>query len=89
VLRAWSSSLPWSSTPARLCLPRRYIGAVLVFHGLHFATEDAHRLTDALCECRQLGCTEQQQDDRENNEQVPSSQIAEHPITSFGRPRLL
>jgi hypothetical protein len=42
--------------------------SVLVFHGLDLAAEDAHRLPEAASETGELGRTEKEYDDDEDDE---------------------
>jgi hypothetical protein len=44
----------------------------------HLALEDAHRLRDAAGERRQLRAAEQQNDDAQDDEEVPASEVSQH-----------
>ena len=55
-------------------------GRIVVLHGLHLALEDASGLTHALGQRGELGGTEQQQDDDEQDPQVRTGEQVTHNI---------
>jgi hypothetical protein len=47
---------------------------------LDLALEDFHRLAQAACQHRDFGCTEEEQNDGEDDDGVPSVEICKHEL---------